>query len=979
MASVLKYPRAVSQYTGGDYREFSNLENIKNHTSGSYATSNGNIRAKTGSPKTPSTITATHFGFNLPVGAEVISVKVTIAHRVNKVGNTTCNIPASPIELLNVYGVPDKLLAAPSTSFGANHTYTFKHKNLTREVVNSADFGVRIKYKGNTGKYEGTLSVGFINVEVVYKAADFSVVASITNKNGVKQSPTCTISYPSDFDFDHAKGAGTFKVNPNTHKITWKPNVKGVKGTHYLEMVFYPKITYSGSTKVTTRTISVSENYTSKSASYTARIRKNEPITPESAPDVDYEAIKTADSSKLFFATRSDFLLYNDLYIDYTLTEEEWALIYESEQEGYPVVEGPTFYIENDEDLEIWDGSSYVRADEYEVEFDEETRTTSLQLIDSTSEYCEVRFRADYQVNASGVTVEVTRYISTFNIYFRPLEDDLSLPYCAVLELTEEEINRLGDGFTYIAQADMKHTTTDTFTRDWYKNNRIGVFNNAILDNVTITETIDPDTHEVTETVTDSTDYDNLTLAEIIENADYWSETVAGLNTYENVECEFTYDEDYPLYIIIAGDYTEASSYGFDDGSTSNDDVCIIEKIVYKNREPTGTYPVSIVDLIGDEDVSNLELEGYNSSSSFIVYDFDVDEDSLEDRSILGLEVIADLEHADLMSLNAKLVNSSGDYGQRSINLSDTSEGISIGGLGDLWGFNVTELANLKDFEVELNASGLIEDSTSTLTLNNVCLNIYTEPVVKQQEEVYIDGQPLSYYGCFIEKAIPDTGLNSDVAYLDIDGSDRKDAYRQNIDVKKINLEFYIEECDFNANTKLLDIVTELIVNKRDKYNRPIPNMVELSHYPDIYFEYIIEKTLDVSEDKGYYHVKAELTIPSGTSFSKEDTVTNATGIAKGLAPVNPILLLVPLSDEIKIHETISGQSLMMKFTDDYIGETVEIDCENRTAKLLLEDDETYDLSVAVDMGSDWFRLQGEYSFDTEECVLQSITFNERR
>ena len=44
----------------------------------------------------------------------------------------------------------------------------------------------------------------------------------------------------------------------------------------------------------------------------------------------------------------------------------------------------------------------------------------------------------------------------------------------------------------------------------------------------------------------------------------------------------------------------------------------------------------------------------------------------------------------------------------------------------------------------------------------------------------------------------------------------------------------------------------------------------------------------------------------------------------------------------------------------------------------LIDDDNRTDISKYVDHNSDWFRLQGEYSFEGVNCIIRTVTFNER-
>ena len=535
-----------------------------------------------------------------------------------------------------------------------------------------------------------------------------------------------------------------------------------------------------------------------------------------------------------------------------------------------------------------------------------------------------------------------------------PDEEDLSTPFFTVLEPSEEEYDRLGDGYTYIAQADIKHTTTDTFSRDWYKNNRIGVFNGLI---------------------TNST-----TEEDIFENTTNWSKATGGLNTYENVECEFTYDEQYPLYILMTGDYPEATTYGYDMGSIKYDTPCIVEKQVYNGREASGNYPVPIEALLDNEEPSVITLAPNESTKGTILYDLPLEDDfgTNEDYAIRGIQVRADIDSTDNLVVYAKIHSPNGEIGQRSIVLNGSEEEIVIGDLGDLWGFTTLQLTQLDDWELELSASNLLNTGDSEIVFNNANITFYLETVEKQQIRVSIDGEDLAYYGAFIEKVDIPEGLETDTSFLTIDGTDTNDAYRQNIREKKITIEFNLNNCDLQTSTNMLRQLTKLFTNEKDQYNRPIPKRLQFTHYPTDYFEYIMEEPFDVETDITDYNVKATLTIPSGTSYSLDDTVTNTVGNANGLAAINPIIHFRPSDSNIQIKETLSEQSFQMGYAGEWQDYVIELDCEDRRVYLIKDEDTKVDISKYVDHNSDWFRLSGEFEFEGINCTILTVTFNER-
>ena len=238
----------------------------------------------------------------------------------------------------------------------------------------------------------------------------------------------------------------------------------------------------------------------------------------------------------------------------------------------------------------------------------------------------------------------------------------------------------------------------------------------------------------------------------------------------------------------------------------------------------------------------------------------------------------------------------------------------------------------------------------------------------------------MSFYGAFTEDVNIPEGLKTDTAYLSIDGTDTNDAYRQNIREKEITLELSLSECDYQTSTDMLRQLAKLLTNERDEYNRPIPKRIEFTHYPDVYFEYVMENPLDVTNETSGYIIKATLTIPSGTAYDKEDTTTNVNGNVQGLAKVNPIITILPQSEQINITETITGQSFNMGFSGDWQNYIVQINCIDREVLLVTSDDDAYaiDISKYVDFNSDWFALHGEYNFSSSGCVIRTVTFTER-
>ena len=977
MASLTKYAGTISQTTGGNYRSFSDLNNLKNNVEGSWAVSNGNIKGKSSSPNRPSTLSFTNFGFNLPTGAEVSKIVITYRHK--KTGSLSIGAPT--ISLLGISGFSSKAVAPKTTM--ETHTKSFyadgsKNNNLitpttnkvTRSTVNSSSFGVKVDYPSNTNSSEGTMSISYVRVTIEYvvpkyaltlkkvsggyNEESYTVEASISNTNLTSYNPSCTLTAPTGFSFTDFSGTDEYTVvSPTT--ISWNPKFTSKVASSTASFKFDVDVTYPSGQSSYTGTFTLSESLYSSSKSLSATITDRPSGEGSSSDDSNVPVID--DDNK------ANIVQFNSVDVDEEIIVKVSSLPLYIAYFAFPVDDkGEPIYTESTTDVQFknimgyWQDITRYESGDYKglISYNEDIENKGFRArsygLYGLFFYEEITGHSS--ANWSDYS-DLTPYLSYY-MEVVPDETDLSTPFFTVLEPNEEEYNRLGTGYTYIAQSDINHTTTDTFSRDWYKNNRIGVFNGPVAN--------------------DTTEED------IFTNAQYWSKATGGLNEYNNVECEFEYDDQYPLYILMTGDYPEATTYGYDIGTIKYTEPSIIEKAAYNGREKNGTYPVPIEALLTGEDIATLELAKDQTSQGAVLYDFPVDETiSTNDKlAIRGLQVRANIEATDNLVIQAKLHSPNGEVGNRSILVDSQDEEIVIGGLGDLWGFTTLQMTNLELWQLELSVANILSQSDSSILFNNVEIIFYLETVEKQEITIRVDDEDIAYYGAFIETVKIPEGLNTDTSFLSIDGTDTNDAYRQNIREKTITIEFNLSNCELQTSTDMLRQLTKLFVNEKDQYNRPIPKRIQFSHYPNDYFEYIMEEPFDVDTEITDYTIKAQLTVPSGTSYSLYDTVTNTTGNANGLAAVNPIITVRPSDVNIQVTEANTGQVFQIAYTGDWNDHTVEIDCEDRKVYLIKGEDERIDISKYADYNSDWFRLDGEYEFSSVNCTILSVIFNER-
>ena len=985
MASKTKYAGSISQVTGAGFASFSNLNNLKNNADNSWATT-GTIKGKSSSPNEPSTLSFSNFGFSLPVGAEPTRVIVTYRHK----RSGGCNVPAPIITLLGTGSNTFSTRGSAPTGSMVTHEYKCTTGKITRAQVNSSSFGVKLDYPKNTNSGEGTVSLSYVRVTVEYKTSSYSLQlskvsggyneeqyvleASISNVNFTSYNPSVTLSAPSGFSFSRGSGSGSFsRVNNRT--VVWNPKLSGKVGTASCRFVFDVSVTFPVGVDSYTGTFSLVESLNSATKTHTAVISVRPTTEEEESPDnpvIDDDSY-APESKQYTLATVNDEIS-GDVPDTIDISNLSRAFC---------------FPLDNNEEPEFNQETtpSQIKLQQYNIwlnitEWDSENNDYGSRLFASrNSPQFNIRFSEVgryvvyvYKNTMTGAMNNV--YWSDYEnddplatLYFevRPEEEDLTIPNFTILELSNEELNRLGNGYKYIVQSDLKNTTTDTYTRNWYKNYRIGVYNNQI-------EGIE--------------DYTTLTNEQIYTNAQYWSDDVAGLNDYANIECEFTFNEDYPVYVIITGDYTEATTYNYNIGEISFTEPSIIQKDYYNNREPNGNYPIPILETIGNDDTAQLIIPPQRESTPIILYNFPVSDDfgTNENYAIRGIQVNANIEQTDPLSITAKLVNPDGETGQRSIILDstdvDTDSNITfeIGGLGDLWSFSPVQLTNLKTWEIHLSANNLLNNTEATINFNNLTITFYLETIDQQLIGVKVEDENLSAYGAFIDTVNIPEGLNTDTSYINVNGTDINDAYRQNIREKTIEIGFNINECDLKTSTDMLRQITKLLVNEKDQYNRPIPKTITFTHYPKDYYEYIMETPLEITNEISGYNVKAKLTIPAGTSYSIHDTITNTVGYVQGLAAIKPIITIQPNKPNIEIKETLTGQTFNMGYTNDWNNKIVMIDCDNRRVLLKTddEDDEGLDISKYVDHNVDWFRLYGEYSFEGVNCIIRTVTFNER-
>ena len=1026
-----------TQTSGGKYQTFNHLNRIKQRND-EYAETEV-VHGKNQSLNRPSTVTVHKFQSKLKTGAQI--KKITVRYRHSKVAGTMgdkkiSEIPAPSISLMNgnkviKYNNKDRTKKgqAPTTT-ATTRQVTFTG-SFDLNVINSNDFGVKLDYPTNTNDYDCKVRLYWIDIIIEYKVSEYAikikktkggynkeqytVAITVTNKNGTVYKPTVRIGSPAGFTFVRKSGGGTFRKK-ETRKFEWIPQFNGKKGSKTLTMVFDVDVIIPSGSPSVSGTFEVTESLNGVTKSHTAVIKPaREKHTDGSTDDDGTKYID--DDSEAPKTVIESVTVDKEFDYGFTLDEETWDNIIDDIYE---------WGIDNNK----WSGTK------------EETLTTILNnfrvtfqglkqqyLVTKLSKNNKIKWKFaiphlqdawlgdPYQVALSSfdnedrqidITLkavstgydEIVLVISGGPAYYEYYNDEIlnnvwkfnikpatiTPANMAILTLTKEETDRLGSGYPYIVQSFIKQVTSEDYSRDWDKNFRIGVFNNPIQENLSVIQIPNPESEQgYDEILIDTTDYNTLSNEDLFNYAEYWSNNLTNVNTYENMECQFVYNKEYPLYILITGDTPEGDQAN---NTIKYTEPCIVEMSVYEEREDNGIFPVPI-DNINQDAISSLTIPVNETSNGVVLYSLPFEEDYGTDDTIAvrGIQLDGNIEATDDLVLYARLKSPTGGIGQRSVILGqfdttiDSDNNFTIGGNGDLWQFGTLDLKDLNSWEIELQAYNSLTGDTAHLNFGDVTITFYIEEIEHQTVTCTVENENLSYYGAFLSDLEIPAGLKTDTDFLKVDGTDYNDPYRQNIKEKEIVATFDIgDNCDLEASTQTLRQLTKLLVNERDELNRPIPKRIEFSHYPDLYWEYIIKDDFDTEIEISSYKVKAKLVVPSGTAFKKESTTTGPIGFVQGLTNVHPIIQIEPTENTIAVIEKNTEQKFEMGYTGDWYNKIVEIDCEDRIVWLMEneDDEDPINLSSYVDFNSDWFVLLGEYEFEGINCAIRTIDYTER-
>ena len=976
MTTKTVYPGNVSQSTGIPFRQFYALYHIKSGSSTYTRSENisGGIGSKAGTYNTPSRITSTNFNANIPAGATINSVTVEFASmKEGYIGIGRVGADLEGVDLTGNYG---KAL----TNTMATSSVKFESSKLTPSVVNSPNFGVTLYFPKNSTYNTGYVRVQFVRLLIDYTLPNYTITANkvngeftdenqqiqvqISNVNKTSNDSIVTITLPENVSFT-GKESGDGNISSVGNIVTWTPGLN--KSILSRSIIFNVATSEEG-----TYNLSFKESLSNHTSTLQIVTTVRPAPSPEELDEESGTVFIEPDSEVVAMSIQQnkEFIVYK------TLTSEQITAMTSNN-----TVTGKFYIFENDEDFTDEFVTFNTETGKYDytessifsdctATFDtngnlSSVNTSNGKLIIDTTGYYSLILVGGTITSTSGTTTADLQ-IAKYNIEVYP--ETLSAPILTIIKPSQEELDRLGNGHTYTVQTYLREVTSDEYVRNWGNNFRLGIFNNPILSTQQI---INSDEDETT-IVVDPTNYNSLSADVIFENAEYWSKALSSPNTYENVTVEFPYNKDYPLYIIVTGDYTESSNHDI----VKYTEPCIVESAVYNNWEKNGNYPVKILDTLKAEDSSQLAIQSFDSSTSIIVYDAPVEDLITDKYFIKGISISFDIEYTDYLSLNVKL-NTGKGKGERSIILEPTTVGtVTLGDQNDRWNLKPSQLVNPEDWEFEIQYTNVFnsDNSNSEVFFNNIVVTYYLQEIEEQGVSIFVDGEDLAIYNAFITEISIPSGLETDTDLIHITGTDLNDAYLQTIREKTITITLSVIGCDLEESTRNLQELTTLLTNERDELNKPIPKRLEISNYPNIHWNYVMKDPIDAEVNIVDYDCKIKLLVPSGTAYTNEEILTSTVGKIGGIAKVNPRIQFIPLASHIEISEKNSGQKFTMNYSSWSNNDKVVIDCANRTVIL----NETTDLTKYVDYDADWFSIYGEFEFQPTNAIIQTISRYER-
>lgn len=932
MVSVVKFAQTIQQSNGERFGKqydasFDNIDNLKKQDSVATCT----LEASTGTYAYIPTLNFTNFGFDIPATAKIN--KVILTYEV-KISGCTIQAPIVSLPTINHavgYGV------TPSSSYQKD-TVTFETtemqlSQISPDVINDSGFGVEIYHNVNQGS-AGTYQIRNVRVEVQYSESSYSISSNIpTDVLYEGQTIDLEVSCTQKVGYSESEIQVLVEV-PYGCEIIPNNSIQLIDNQYVWNVAF----AFLENTKTATCSIRLKE-----AGEYAVKFTEKVHNTSKSFT-FNVESLKTlvqvlCDESIKIGETIE--ITIQNTYLETPYWDRECTIELPLD---FSIVE----FIADDGSVSI-STSSTENTVSWIIPAMTETAELVLHVMPTIATISKILC---YENNGS--------LVNSKEILVLPA--DYTIPFYAKYIVTDDTRDLMGSSIVYNAISYIRLDPTKEnvdevyeFYEDFRVNHRFGVFHDS--------------------GVAEDNDVEMI-------NSCQFSDFLPLDDGWYKAEISFNYDGESPIVMYWTGDYLER------DTSLVNvwfSTPFLIEapyysRLLFKIPE-YGNWPKPLKNLLTEGEYGSVKLAKRESAGLFRTYNLDMGGVELnENFAFQGFTIYFDYETDNPCGVSCSVFYNDLE-GQRNTVVEKGSGTAKIGSTFDLFGLKYTDIENSHmEFEFKIFNSYA---NTVNIKIKNIRVDVTWSILDSSQwGEFWINGESSRYYECFLKDLTIVGGVETDVEIFHAEGNDIHIPYRQAISVKEIDMEFYIESCEFANATQLFLRASRWFMNERDKYNRPMLNTIEFEHIPDMKYEYLLEDGLDEEVlEGGNYKVKATLTVPAGTMESKTPVVTGESGVNNGIARVTPTLEVSAIWGDIAITETISGQLFKLEYNGISIDDILVIDCENR--KVTLQKANTgqeVDISSSVDFDSDWFVLfsKEEYNFECDNANFLSCTFYER-
>lgn len=973
---LIKYPqniRITSGYTCGaednQYKCWDNLDNLK--TGGTAYCRHPNyssplIAGKNGTYKQPAPLDITDFGFNF--GDDIVIEKGIFHFEQQKFINNGYypEIGGAKITPLNL----DK---ASSTGPDVTETLGIANgisKGLTTEKVNSNKFGFRFAYPANSSTTPGRIILQNVFYKIFYndmgirltldgrftkstlvRGETTNAVFTVKKVSSAEYNSITYIDLPVGVAVNGSLPSGVTKTNQTVNGQT----IQRLKWVHYLSGSANVSNTITVSVVANTPNVNITDGNKctitdqNTEISYNCFLNvKDVTVTLETDLYKDKKPLRTDHDNNfnLVYKSNDPLKLGKIVKLKFEgLTEPlniEDYIYDELEDEG---VEG-VISIQYDD---FGDGAYSIYIDEYF--FDEQDVTITIPLYLNTNiggEYS-VQIWTVYDDNETLVGSSITKN-------FIVLSKEMGKLAFSRVRVISEWKEQMGDGLNYTLGTNVKLTldTNEHLVTDMGDNYRVGIYNSGI------------------EYIND----ENSFLEHVV-----WCKNIA-TSTEKEVTVQFDYNAENHLYLVYSHGYTgdPVSNHA----TLNFSEPLLVETTEFNNIKNMGhsLWKISYM-LLESETVyaTSTFFAGIPYLNPVVLYDFD-DGGLLDTNiSILGLELMFNYIVTDTVMMSCEIILENNVKGVREI-LLRSGEGVAhIGNAYDLFGLKVADFIDrenerIKPFELRFTVKNPY-DTRSTVQINNCILALEYVTRTKCGYGFSIDGERGEDYGILLQKVSHNRGTKNVTSLYQVEGTDNTIVNRMNIDSKEITLSIKIHNCRMGDGKYQVDKVVELFTNNRELHsNKPVLKKLVLDHLDDRYYEFARVESFDDDYKGGSYYADITLLVPDGTTYDVQETLSGPNGYNPSTISCSPTITYISRNaGECIIHEKRLDQNMIIESNSISNGSVLTI--YNDEHKVFVND--SIDITGDVDFASNWFKVRGEYEFESDTGDIVEVAYRIRR